>query len=146
MKIDVSKNVSNFLKENEQVTAVLKGNSYTTSSNPAVRSIMGFVRIIATILGSPTSTSVVCTNQRLILETNQKMLWFFDSSSDIRAVSPRAIMQVGYSFQRSWIFFKNHYLTLVLSWSAGELILSKDGYNGVSNMLNASEELREKVN
>ena len=55
-------------------------------------------------------------------------------------------MQVGYSFQRSWYVFKNHYLTLVLSGTPQELVLSKDGYDGVMNMLSATESLREKVN
>ena len=72
MGFKTSKNVTAFLGEKETITAALKGNSYTTSSNPAVRMIMAFVRIIALILGSPTRTSVICTNQRLILETTQK--------------------------------------------------------------------------
>ena len=55
-------------------------------------------------------------------------------------------MQIGYKFQRSWIFFKNHYLTLVLAGTPQDLILSKEGYNGVKDMMNAAESLREKVN
>ena len=67
-------------------------------------------------------------------------------NSEIRAIAPRGVMQVGYSFQRSWYVFKNHYLTLVLSGTPQELVLSKDGYDGVMNMLSATESLREKVN
>ena len=142
----VSKNVEKFLKDGEEVVSNLKGNSYTNSSNPLIRIVMAVIRIIMAILGSPTSTSVVCTNKRLILETTQKILWVFDYSSEIRAIAPRGVMQVGYSFQRSWYIFKNHYLTLVLSGTPQELVLSKDGYDGVMHMLSATELLREKVN
>ena len=142
----VSKNVDKFLKEGEQVVANLKGNSYTNSSNPMVRLVMAMVRIISAIMGSPTRTSVVCTNKRLILETTQKILWVFDYSSEITAVAPRGVMQVGYSFKRSWYIFRNHYLTLVLAGTPQEIVLSKDGYDGVMNMLSATEELRERVN
>ena len=86
------------------------------------------------------------TNKRLITENNSKILYFFDYSSSIVAVAPRGLMQIGYQFQRSWIIFKNHYLTLVLAGSPQELILSKNGYNGVMNIINAAESLREKVN
>ncbi|MDG1830783.1 MAG: hypothetical protein P8I85_03545, partial [Flavobacteriaceae bacterium] len=58
----VSKNVEKFLKDGEEVVSNLKGNSYTNSSNPLVRLVMAVVRIVSAILGSPTSTSVVCTN------------------------------------------------------------------------------------
>lgn len=142
----ISKNVEKFLKEGETVTSNLKGNSYTNSSNPLVRIFMAIIRIIAAITGSPTSTSVVCTDKRLILETTQKLLWVFDYSSEIKAVAPRGVMQVGYNFKRSWYVFKNHYLTMVLSGTPQEIILSKDGYDGVMNMLSATESLREKVN
>jgi|TARA_B100001113_G_C20582469_1_gene393814 hypothetical protein len=141
-----SKNVQKFLKDGENIVANLKGNSYTNSSNPIVRMVMAVVRIIMLIMGSPTRTSVVCTDKRLILETTQKVLWIFDYSSTITAVAPRGVMQVGYSFQRSWLIFKNHYLTLVLAGTPQEVVLSKDGYNGVMEMLSASESLREKVN
>ena len=58
----VSKNVEKFLKDGEVVVSNLKGNSYTSSSNPLVRIVMAVVRIIMAILGSPTRTSVVCTD------------------------------------------------------------------------------------
>ena len=60
----VSKNVEKFLKDGEEVVSNLKGNSYTSSSNPLVRIVMAVVRIIMAILGSPTRTSVVCTDKR----------------------------------------------------------------------------------
>lgn len=142
----VSKNVEKFLKEGEVVVSNLKGNSYTNSSNPMVRLVMAIVRIASAIMGSPTRTSVVCTNKRLILETTQKLLWVFDYSSELRAIAPRGVMQVGYTFKRSWYIFRNHYLTLVLSGTPQELVLSKEGYDGVMNMLSATESLREKVN
>ena len=141
----VSKNVEKFLKDGEEVTACLTGNSYTNSSNIIIRLMFAIIRIIAVILGSPTRKSVVCTNSRLIIENNQKMLYIFDQSSDITAIAPRGVMQVGYSFKRSWLIFKNHYLTIVVSGSAQELVLSKDGYNGVMEMINATEGLRERI-
>tara|TARA_B110000858_G_C17415915_1_gene298884 strand:+ start:108 stop:548 length:441 start_codon:yes stop_codon:yes gene_type:complete len=143
---NVSKNIKLFLKSNEKVVSVLIGNSYTSSSNPLVRLFAGIMRIIALILGSPTRKTIVCTNSRIITENNQKILYFFDYSSEVVAVAPRGIMQIGYKFQRSWIFFKNHYLTLVLAGTPQDLILSKEGYNGVKDMMNAAESLREKVN
>jgi len=143
---NVSKNIKLFLKSNEKIVSVLIGNSYTSSSNPLVRLFAGIMRIIALILGSPTRKTIVCTNSRIITENNQKILYIFDYSSEVVAVAPRGIMQIGYKFQRSWIFFKNHYLTLVLSGTPQDLILSKEGYNGVKDMMNAAESLREKVN
>ena len=142
----VSKNVEKFLKSNEEVVTVLTGNSYTTSSNPIMRLAAAIIRIILVIAGCPTKKSVVCTNNRLITENNQKILYFFDYSFEITAVAPRGIMQVGYNFQRSWYIFKNHYLTLILSGTPQELILSKSGYDGVMEMINATESLRERVN
>jgi len=144
--IEISKNVKSFLKSGEKVVSVLTGNSYTSSSNIIVRFFAAIIRIIAVILGCPTRKSIVCTNKRLITENNQKILYFFDYSSAIVAVAPRGLMQIGYKFQRSWIIFKNHYLTLVLAGTPQELILSKNGYNGVMEMINAAESLREKVN
>jgi len=144
--IEISKNVKSFLKSGEKVVSVLTGNSYTSSSNIIVRFFAAIIRIIAVILGCPTRKSIVCTNKRLITENNQKILYFFDYSSTIVAVAPRGLMQIGYKFQRSWIIFKNHYLTLVLAGTPQELILSKNGYNGVMEMINAAESLREKVN
>ena len=141
----VSKNIENFLKDGEEVISSLTGNSYTTSSNVIVRLIFAIIRIISVILGSPTRKSVVCTSSRLIIENNKKMLYFFDQSSEITAVAPRGVMQVGYSFKRSWLIFKNHYLTLVLSGSPQELVLSKNGYDGVMEMINATETLRERI-
>ena len=141
----VSKNIENFLKTDEEIISVLTGNSYTTSSNPVLRLISAVMRIIALIGGSPTTKTIVCTNNRLITENNQKILYFFDYSFEITAVAPRGIMQVGYNFQRSWFIFKNHYLTLILSGTPQELVLSKDGYNGVMEMINSSESLRERV-
>ena len=141
----VSKNIEKFLKTDEEIISVLTGNSYTTSSNPVLRLISAVMRIIALIGGSPTTKTIVCTNNRLITENNQKILYFFDYSFEITAVAPRGIMQVGYNFQRSWFIFKNHYLTLILSGTPQELVLSKDGYNGVMEMINSSESLRERV-
>ena len=141
-----SKNVEKFLKSNEEVVTVLTGNSYTTSSNPIMRIVAAIIRIILVIAGCPTKKSVDCTNNRLITENNQKILYFFDYSFEITAVAPRGIMQVGYNFQRSWYIFKNHYLTLILSGTPQELILSKSGYDGVMEMINATESLRERVN
>ena len=89
--------------------------------------------------------SVVCTNKRLITEDNTKILYFFDYSSSIVAIAPRGVMQIGYQFQRSWIIFKNHYLTLILAGTPQELVLSKSGYDGVMDMINSAESLREKV-
>ncbi len=143
---EVSKNVKAFLKTGEKVQYVLTGNSYTSSSSAIIRFLAAITRIITVILGCPTRKSVVCTNKRLITENNSKILYFFDYSSSIVAVAPRGLMQIGYQFQRSWIIFKNHYLTLVLAGSPQELILSKNGYNGVMNIINAAESLREKVN
>ena len=143
---EVSKNVKAFLKTGEKVECVLTGNSYTSSSSAIIRFFAAITRIITVILGCPTRKSVVCTNKRLITENNSKILYFFDYSSSIVAVAPRGLMQIGYQFQRSWIIFKNHYLTLVLAGSPQELILSKNGYNGVMNIINAAESLREKVN
>jgi hypothetical protein len=54
-------------------------------------------------------------------------------------------MTTGYNFVRSWYIFKNHYLTISVSGSGKLVILSKDGMNGVMNMLDAVEGLREKV-
>ncbi|MDC1378524.1 hypothetical protein N8267_01480 [Pelagibacteraceae bacterium] len=144
--MNISKNVKSFLKTNEKVVAVLTGNSYTSSPNPIVRLYGSIMRIISVILGSPSKKTIVCTNTRIIIENNQKILYIFDYSSEITAVAPRGIMQVGYKFQRSWIFFKNHYLTLILSGTPRDLILSRDGYPGVKEMMNAAEALRERVN
>ena len=143
---EVSKNVKSFLKSGEKVVSVLAGNSYTSSSIVIVRFFAAIIRIIAVILGCPTRKSIVCTNKRLITENNQKILYFFDYGSEIVAVAPRGLMQIGYKFQRSWIIFKNHYLTLVLAGTPQELVLSKNGYDGVMEMINAAESLREKVN
>lgn len=142
---EASKNVQKFLKEGEQVVSVLTGNSYTTSSNPVTRMLSGIIRIFQVIGGSPTRQSVVCTNTRLIIENNQKILYFFDYSFSITAVAPRGVVSVGYNFQRSWFIFRNHYLTLGVSSSEPQFILSKDGYDGVMKMINATESLREKV-
>ena len=65
----LSKNVQKLLKEGETVTASLQGNSYTTDSNPLARLMAAVVRIIALITGSPTRTTIICTNKRLIIET-----------------------------------------------------------------------------
>ena len=111
-----------------------------------MRIVAAIIRIILVIAGCPTKKSVVCTNNRLITENNQKILYLFDYSFEITAVAPRGIMQVGYNFQRSWYIFKNHYLTLILSGTPQELILSKSGYDGVMEMINATESLRERVN
>ena len=62
MSIKVSKNIENFLKDDEEVISSLTGNSYTTSSNVIVRFVFAIIRIISVILGSPTRKSVVCTN------------------------------------------------------------------------------------
>ena len=142
----LSKNVQNLLKEGETVTASLQGNSFTTDSNPLARLMAAVVRIIALITGSPTRTTIICTNKRLIIENAQKMLWVLDYSADIVAVAPRGVMTTGYNFVRSWYIFKNHYFTVNVSGSGGLVILSKDGMDGVMEMLDKVEELREKVN
>ena len=142
---EVSKNVKAFLKTGEKVEAVLTGNSYTSSSSVIIRCLAAIVRLVALILGCPTRKSVVCTNKRLITEDNTKILYFFDYSSSIVAIAPRGVMQIGYQFQRSWIIFKNHYLTLILAGTPQELVLSKSGYDGVMDMINSAESLREKV-
>ena len=142
---EVSKNVKAFLKTGEKVEAVLTGNSYTSSSSVIIRFLAAIVRLVALILGCPTRKSVVCTNKRLITEDNTKILYFFDYSSSIVAIAPRGVMQIGYQFQRSWIIFKNHYLTLILAGTPQELVLSKSGYDGVMDMINSAESLREKV-
>ena len=142
---EVSKNVKAFLKTGETVEAVLTGNSYTSSSSVIIRFLAAIVRLVALILGCPTRKSVVCTNKRLITEDNTKILYFFDYSSSIVAIAPRGVMQIGYQFQRSWIIFKNHYLTLILAGTPQELVLSKSGYDGVMDMINSAESLREKV-
>ena len=142
---EVSKNVKAFLKTGEKVEAVLTGNSYTSSSSVIIRFLAAIVRLVALILGCPTRKSVVCTNKRLITEDNTKILYFFDYSSSIVAIAPRGVMQIGYQFQRSWIIFKNHYLTLILAGTPQELVLSKSGYDGVMDMISSAESLREKV-
>ena len=142
----LSKNVQSLMKEGEVVTATLQGNSYTTDSNPLARLIAAIARIIAVLTGSPTKTTIICTNKRLIVENSQKMLWVLDYSSEIDAVAPRGIMTTGYNFVRSWYIFKNHYLTISIAGSGKQLILSKDGLGGVMDMLDKVEELRERVN
>ena len=103
------------------------------------------MRILYLITGSPTRTTIICTNKRLIIENAQKILWVLDYSADIDAVAPRGIMTTGYNFVRCWYIFKKHYLTISVSGSGKLVILSKDGMNGVINMLDAVEGLREKV-
>lgn len=141
----MSKNVERILKEGESVTATLQGNSYTTDSSPAARLIASITRIIAVITGNPTKTTIICTDKRLIIENAQKILWVLDYSAEIDAVAPRGVMTTGYNFVRSWYIFKNHYLTISISGSGKLLVLSKDGMNGVMNMLDKVEELRERV-
>ena len=126
----VSKNVEKFLKDGEEVTACLTGNSYTNSSNIIIRLMFAIIRIIAVILGSPTRKSVVCTNSRLIIENNQKMLYIFDQSSDITAIAPRGVMQVGYSFKRSWLILRG-----LLFWARGMGLITKINKKRLSDLL-----------
>ena len=71
-----SKNVNAFLKKDEKIISTMTGNSYTSSSSVIIRFIASLVRIIAVITGCPTRKSIVCTNRRLIVENNQKILYF----------------------------------------------------------------------
>ena len=72
----MSKNVERMLKDGESVVATLQGNSYTTDSNPLTRLTASVMRILYLITGSPTRTTIICTNKRLIIENAQKFYGF----------------------------------------------------------------------
>jgi len=89
------------LSGNETEVARMRGNAYTTSSNPLVRIIMFFVKIILFLIGSIRKVVVVVTSERVIVVENQKFLWFFDSGITVNTFYPRGIIINGYAMQRS---------------------------------------------
>ena len=132
------------LSSEEAEVARMRGNAYTTSSNPLVRIIMFFVKIIMFLLGSLRRVIVVVTSERVIVVENQKFLWFFDSGITVNTFYPRGIIINGYSMQRSWLIFKTHYLTMSTGGQL-ELFSSRDGKDKTYEIIKAIKALKEKT-
>ena len=134
------------LNEGETELCRLEGNAYTLSSNPIVRFIMFFVKIVAFLTGTIARVVVVCTSDRVIVVETQKILWFFNYSVSARDIFPRAVSQVGYAMQRSLIIFKTHYLTVAATGSvATEIFSSRNGEDRVHKMTVAVKSMKEKT-
>jgi hypothetical protein len=132
------------LNDGEQELCRLDGNAYTISFNPLVRIIMFFVKIIQFLSGSISKILVITTSERVVLVKTQKMLWIFDQSITSTTVFPRGIVKIGYSMQRSFIFFKTHYLTMT-SGGKSEIFSSKNGKKRVEEMIKEIKSLKEKT-
>ena len=132
------------LSGDEVETCKLRGNAYTTSSNPIVRIIMLFVAIISFLVGSVRRVIVVVTSERVIVVENQKFLWFFDDGIKVRTFYPRGIIMNGYAMKRMFLIFKTHYLSMSTG-GAEELFSSKDGKDKTYEMIAAIKALKEKT-
>ena len=132
------------LSERENEMCRMRGNAYTTSSNPLVRFIMFFIKIISFLLGFIRRVVVVVTSERVIVVENKRFLWFFDSGITVNTYYPRGIIINGYAMERSWLIFKTHYLTLSTG-AALELFSSRDGKDKTYDMIAAIKELKEKT-
>jgi|SaaInl4_150m_RNA_FD_contig_21_1789881_length_670_multi_6_in_0_out_0_2 hypothetical protein len=137
------------LSDGEEELCRMTGNAYTLSSNPLVRIVMFFVKILQFFLGSVTRVLVVTTSERVVVIQNQKMLWIFDQSVTSRTVFPRGVSQIGYSMKRSFIFFKTHYL-LMASTGETEIFSAKSGEGvtakgKVEDMIKSVKSLKEKT-
>lgn len=136
--------IAEYLLDGEDVTAELRGNAYTLSSNPLTRMIMSFFRIFATIFGKKREIYAYVTKDRVILLENSKYFWALDGSISVTSAFPRSILEVGYRMDRSFIFFKTHYLYIARSTDA-QLISSKNGKEGVLSMINKIKDMKEKA-
>lgn len=132
------------LSDDEAKTCTLRGNAYTTSSNPIVRIIMLFIAIISFLVGSARRVLVVVTSERVIVVENQKFLWFFDAGVKVRTFYPRGIIINGYAMKRMFLIFKTHYLS-ISTGGAEELFSSRDGKDKTYEMIGAIKELKEKT-
>ena len=132
------------LNDGETEACRLEGNAYTLSSNPLVRIIMFFVKILAFLLGFISKVTVVTTSERVVILNTQKMLWIFNQSVSATTIFPRGINKIGYKMQRSFIFFKTHYLSVTCG-SETELFSSKKGKSGVDDMIKEMKNLRQKT-
>lgn len=132
------------LSNGEVETAKLRGNAYTTSSNPLVRIIMFFVAIISFLIGSLRRVIVVVTSERVIVVENKKFLWFFDAGISVRSFYPRGIIVNGYAMKRMFLIFKTHYLSMSTG-GAEELFSSRDGKDKTYEMIDAIKALKEKT-
>ena len=132
------------LNGSETELSRLRGNAYTVSSNPLVRIIMVFVKIISFLCGSLSKVLVVTTTERIVIVKIQKFLWVFDYSISSTSVFPRGIIDVGYEMQRAFIFFKTHYFTMTYG-SLSQIFSSRDGEEEVQIMIKSVKTLREKT-
>ena len=128
----------------EVETCKLRGNAYTTSSNPIVRIVMFFVAIISFLIGSARRVLVVVTSERVIVVENKKLLWFFDAGVRVRTFYPRGIIINGYEMKRMFLIFKTHYLSMSTG-GAEELFSSRDGKDKTYEMIAAIKVLKEKT-
>lgn len=132
------------LNDGETELCRLEGNAYTLSSNPLVRIIMFFVKIIQFLLGSVSRVLVVTTSERVVIVKTQKFLWIFDSAIISTSVFPRGVIDVGYAMKRSFIFFKTHYFTMTYG-GLSEMFSSKNGQDRAELMIKSVKTLREKT-
>jgi hypothetical protein len=105
---------------------------------------MFFVKILAFLLGFISKVTVVTTSERVVILNTQKMLWIFNQSVSATTIFPRGINKIGYKMQRSFIFFKTHYLSVTCG-SETELFSSKKGKSGVDDMIKEMKNLRQKT-
>jgi hypothetical protein len=144
--METKMNVESYVKlsDNENEVCRLRGNAYTLSTNPLVRFVMFFVKIVQFLIGAISKVAVIVTSERVIVVNNQRFLWFFDASVEVKTYYPRGIVMTGYRMERTMIFFKTHFLSVSIG-PALELFSSKDGENRVHEMITAIKALKEKT-
>jgi hypothetical protein len=132
------------LTHGEIVKLSLKGDAYNMSPSILARMLATIESVFAFITGTSKKTTIYSTNRRVILITQQKLLWVIDGGISVVSYTPRSIESVGYELKRSFIFFKSHYL----SFSAGKsslVIKSIEGKMIILKMVGSIMELSEKV-
>jgi len=130
------------LVKGESVLCSIKGNAYNASPNLILRLLGLIEKIVSIITGCPKTMNLIVTNRRIIVIERQMFFWVFLASASAKSVMPRSIDSMGYTFARSLIIFKSHYLEFYQG-GVGTLVKSAEGKDRVYDMIRSAASLTD---
>ncbi len=111
----------------EEVLWEGKANMFYRSSNPVVKIIMFFMKILMLIIGVRVTGTVVFTSQRVFFTYNKYFLWVFRYASGRVMIPNRRMSAISYGFEASFLVFFKTKVVSISSAGQPEVLLALKG-------------------
>ena len=125
--------------ENEQITATLKGELFSTSTNLIWNMFAKIYQFIMCIFGYRATAQMTVTNKRVVLEVKSYVLWIFPQSAAFKSIPYNGVASVEYAFEAMLLgcLCRKYALTVTQTSGAGFGFYVQGGEQVASSVCNA---------